>query len=155
MGNTGEDTVKRSTQTMGNTIVAILLGGTIGLVALLLLTLLTAALVWSGALPPSMACILRTGFAGVCAFVAGRIAVQKGRGTAMPLGGGVGSLLCAVLLVICFSTTGVDGLHGQFLGILLMLLAGGCGHTDGKPQIDKTNHLKEAYEFGKNIYSES
>ena len=44
----------------------------------------------------------------------------------MPLGGGVGSLLCAVLLVICFSTTGVDGLHGQFLGILLMLLAGGC-----------------------------
>ena len=46
MGNTGEDTVKRSTQTMGSTIVAILLGGTIGLVALLLLTLLTAALVW-------------------------------------------------------------------------------------------------------------
>ena len=35
-----------------------------------------------------------------------------------------------------------------------MLLAGGCGHTDGKPQIDKTDHLKEAYEFGKNIYSE-
>lgn len=35
-----------------------------------------------------------------------------------------------------------------------MLLAGGCGHTDGKPQIDKTNHLKEAYAFGKNIYSE-
>lgn len=33
-----------------------------------------------------------------------------------------------------------------------MLLAGGCGHTDGKPQIDKTNHLKAAYEFGKNIY---
>ena len=35
-----------------------------------------------------------------------------------------------------------------------MLLAGGCGHTDGKPQIDKTNHLNEAYAFGKNIYSE-
>ena len=33
-----------------------------------------------------------------------------------------------------------------------ILLAGGCGHTDGKTQIDKTNHLKEAYEFGKNIY---
>jgi FMN-dependent NADH-azoreductase len=30
-----------------------------------------------------------------------------------------------------------------------MLLAGGCGDTNGKPQIDKTNHLKEAYEFGK------
>lgn len=34
-----------------------------------------------------------------------------------------------------------------------MLLAGGCGDTNGKPQIDKTNHLKEAYEFGKAIYS--
>ena len=33
-----------------------------------------------------------------------------------------------------------------------MLLAGGCGHTAGKPQIDKINHLKEAYEFGKKIY---
>lgn len=33
-----------------------------------------------------------------------------------------------------------------------MLLAGGCGATNGKPQIDKTNHLKAAYEFGKNMY---
>ena len=35
-----------------------------------------------------------------------------------------------------------------------MLLAGDCGDTNGKPQIDKTNHLKEAYEFGKTIYEE-
>ena len=35
-----------------------------------------------------------------------------------------------------------------------MLLAGGYGDTNGKPQIDKTNHLKEAYEFGKTIYKE-
>ena len=35
-----------------------------------------------------------------------------------------------------------------------LVLAGGCGDTDGKPQIDKTAHLQEAYEFGKNIYSE-
>ena len=33
-----------------------------------------------------------------------------------------------------------------------MLLAGGCGDTNGKPQIDKTSHLAEAYEFGKTIY---
>ena len=33
-----------------------------------------------------------------------------------------------------------------------MLLAGGCGDTNGKPQIDKTNHLKDAYTFGLNIY---
>ena len=35
-----------------------------------------------------------------------------------------------------------------------MLLAGGCGDTNGKPQIDKTEHLTAAYQFGKNIYSE-
>ena len=35
-----------------------------------------------------------------------------------------------------------------------MLLAGGCGDANGKPQIDKTGHLQEAYEFGKNIYKE-
>lgn len=33
-----------------------------------------------------------------------------------------------------------------------MLLAGGCGDTNGKPQIDKTEHLGRAYEFGKAIY---
>lgn len=33
-----------------------------------------------------------------------------------------------------------------------MVLAGGCGDTNGKPQIDKTKHLQEAYEFGKHIY---
>lgn len=33
-----------------------------------------------------------------------------------------------------------------------MLLAGGCGESAGGPQIEKTTHLKEAYEFGKKIY---
>ena len=35
-----------------------------------------------------------------------------------------------------------------------MLLAGGCGDTNGKPQIEKTGYLQEAYEFGKSIYQE-
>jgi len=35
-----------------------------------------------------------------------------------------------------------------------MVLAGGCGDTNGQPQIDKTGHLQEAYEFGKNIYED-
>lgn len=33
-----------------------------------------------------------------------------------------------------------------------VLLAGGCGDTNGKPQIQQTKYLQEAYEFGKNIY---
>ncbi len=35
-----------------------------------------------------------------------------------------------------------------------MVLAGGCGGTNGKPKIDKTNYLDKAYEFGRNIYTE-
>ena len=33
-----------------------------------------------------------------------------------------------------------------------MLLAGGCGDTNGPPQIGKTEHLERAYLFGKNLY---
>lgn len=33
-----------------------------------------------------------------------------------------------------------------------MILAGGCGDTNGKPRIQETGHLREAYEFGKNVY---
>lgn len=35
-----------------------------------------------------------------------------------------------------------------------MLLAGGCGGTSRAPGIGETGYLKEAYEFGKNIYLE-
>lgn len=34
-----------------------------------------------------------------------------------------------------------------------MLLAGGCGSTNGKPQIDETNYLQKAYDFGKSVYT--
>ena len=34
-----------------------------------------------------------------------------------------------------------------------MLLAGGCGNTNGEPQIFKTQHLERAYRFGKSIYN--
>ena len=33
-----------------------------------------------------------------------------------------------------------------------MVLAGGCGDTNGKPCISQTDRLKTAYEFGKNLY---
>lgn len=33
-----------------------------------------------------------------------------------------------------------------------MVLAGGCGDTNGKPQIDKTKHLEKAYELGRSMY---
>lgn len=34
-----------------------------------------------------------------------------------------------------------------------VLLAGGCGDTNDSPQISKTSHLKEAFNFGKSIYA--
>lgn len=33
-----------------------------------------------------------------------------------------------------------------------MLLAGGCGNTNGKARINETEYLSKAYEFGKRIY---
>ena len=33
-----------------------------------------------------------------------------------------------------------------------LLLAGGCGDTNGLPQIGKTEHLERAYQFGRNLY---
>ncbi len=33
-----------------------------------------------------------------------------------------------------------------------MLLAGGCGDTNGKPQIQGTGWLEKAYEFGRTVY---
>ncbi len=35
-----------------------------------------------------------------------------------------------------------------------MLLAGGCGDTNGRPQIEKTGYLEKAYEFGRSLYSD-
>ena len=33
-----------------------------------------------------------------------------------------------------------------------ILLAGGCGSTNGPPQIGKTDHLQRAYDFGLHLY---
>ena len=33
-----------------------------------------------------------------------------------------------------------------------VLLAGGCGDTNGKPQIAQTGHLQRAYAFGQSVY---
>ena len=35
-----------------------------------------------------------------------------------------------------------------------MILAGGCGDTNGRPEISKTGYLEKAYDFGRSIYSE-
>jgi hypothetical protein len=40
-----------------------------------------------------------------------------------------------VLLLVCLATSGMDGFHEQFIGILLMTLAGGClAGLLGKPK---------------------
>lgn len=35
-----------------------------------------------------------------------------------------------------------------------ILLAGGCGNTNGGPKIERTGYLQKAFEFGKQIYPE-
>ncbi len=36
-----------------------------------------------------------------------------------------------------------------------MILAGGCGDTNGRPMIDQTDYPEQAYQFGLNLYAEA
>lgn len=75
---------------------------------------------------------------------AAKPAAGQGAGLALAilLGGGLGvllllllTLLISVLVLVCLATSGMDGFHEQFIGILLMTLAGGClAGLLGKPK---------------------
>lgn len=125
MAKNGEAAAKTAVGQGTGLVLAILLGGGLGILLLLLLTLLISALVWSGSVPVVTAGIFLTVAAGLCALVGGRIAVKKGSGGSFPLGCGAGGLICLVLVSVCLATSGTDGFHEQFIGILLMTLAGG------------------------------
>ena len=125
MVKNGEETAKKEGKTTGN-VLPVLLGPGTGLVLLLLLTLLAAGLIWSGVLPVSIAGMSLTIAAGLCALVGGRVAVNRGSGGSLPMGSAAGGLLCLILGLVCLGTTGTEVFHGQFVGILLMTLAGGC-----------------------------
>ena len=125
MVKNGEETAKKEGKTTGN-VLPVLLGTGTGLVLLLLLTLLAAGLIWSGVLPVSIAGMSLTIAAGLCGLVGGRVAVNRGSGGSLPMGSAAGGLLCLILGLVCLGTTGTEGFHGQFVGILLMTLAGGC-----------------------------
>lgn len=136
MGKKGQETVRKP-EYAGVSVVAILLGTGVGLVSLLLLALLSAGLIWGGVLSASMAGVLLTVSAGLCALLGGRVAVGKGSAP-MPAGAAVGGGLCLILALVCLGTTGTAGFQGQFLGILLMLLAGGClAWPHGKENAEK------------------
>lgn len=34
----------------------------------------------------------------------------------------------------------------------ILIIQGGCGNTNGPPQIGKTGHLERAYAFGRELY---
>ena len=131
MAKNGEAAAKSAAGQGAGLALAILLGGGLGVLLLLLLTLLISVLVWSGSVPVVTAGILLTIAAGLCALVA----VKKGSGGSFLLGCGAGALICLVLLLVCLATSGMDGFHEQFIGILLMTLAGGClAGLLGKPK---------------------
>lgn len=118
-------TAKKNTPTGGW--LSILLGTAAGLVFLLLLVLLAAALVWGGLVSETITGPLLTAAAGLSSFVAGRLAIQKGSGgPPMVVGAGTGGLLCVIFVSVCWGSTGVAGFHSLFVSTLLMTMAGGC-----------------------------
>ena len=122
MVKNGEETAKKEGKTTGN-VLPVLLGTGTGLVLLLLLTLLAAGLIWSGVLPVSIAGMSLT-IAAACAWWRPSCGEQ---GSGVPAHGKRSRrLLCLILGLVCLGTTGTEGFHGQFVGILLMTLAGGC-----------------------------
>lgn len=135
MAKKGEAAAKTAAAPGTGLVLALLFGGGFGALLLLLLTLLISALVWSGSVPLVTAGLLLTVASGLCALIGGRIAVKKGSGPSLPLGCGVGGLLCLALVLVCLGTSGTEGFHDQFIGILLMTLAGGClAGLLGKPK---------------------
>lgn len=124
MVKNGEETAKKEGKTTGN-VLPVLLGTGTGLVCFLLLTLLAAGLIWSGVLPVSIAGMSLTIARGFR--LGGRPSCgEQGSGGSLPMGSAAGGLLCLILGLVCLGTTGTEGFHGQFVGILLMTLAGGC-----------------------------
>ena len=121
-----EDKTAKKPENTTAFVVPVLLGSGIAMLLLFLLALVMSGLIWSGALPASNPSMFLTICAGVCAFIGGRIAIQKGSGQPILLGVGTGVVLCIILVAICLGNTGKLAFYPQLAGTLLMILAGGA-----------------------------
>lgn len=103
-----------------------LLGAGFALILLALLLFLTAALVWYGILPPGIPSLPLELLIFVCAWIGGRIAVQKGRGSSVLCGGLTMAFLCGILFLFSlFSAGNASDPCSQVLMPFLLCLAGG------------------------------
>ena len=105
---------------------AALFGAGIGLVLLLLLVLVTAGMIWCGAVPAKTPSLFLSGLAFLCAWIGGRFAVRKSSGGTLVAGGPTGAVLCGVLLILCLGIAGKTAFPGPWFATLALVLAGGC-----------------------------
>lgn len=103
----------------------IFLGLICSLALLALLVLLVAGLILSGVLPAASPGLALSIGAGLCALMGSRLAVAKGSGGSIMTGSLTSGSLCVVMLLVCVLLRGSLAFHGQFIGTLLMILAGG------------------------------
>lgn len=124
MRKKGEETIKKP-ETMTAFVFPVLLGTGIAMLLLLLAALIMAGMIWGGALPASNPGMFLTVCAGICALIGSRIAIQKGSGQPIVMGAVTAAVLCIVMGGICLGSTGEMAFHAQFVGTLLMIMAGG------------------------------
>lgn len=103
----------------------ILLGLVCSLALLALVVLLVAGLILGGVLPAASPGLALSVGAGLCALMGSRLAVGKGSGGPILTGSLTAGSLCLVMLLVCVLLRGALAVHGQFIGTLLMVLAGG------------------------------
>ena len=103
----------------------ILFGAGLSLAMLMLMLLLAAGLILGGALSASAPGMVLSAGAGLCSWVGSRISVGKGRGVPLINGSVTAGILCVILLLVCLGVKGEIAFHSQFIGTLLMILAGG------------------------------
>lgn len=126
MRKTSEETTKtKKGKTEAISVLPVLLGVGLSMGLLFLLVLLTAVLVLGGILPAASSGLALSLAAGLSAFGGSRFAIGKGSGIPILTGGVIGAVLCLLLLLVCLCGRGELAFHGQFIGTLLMALAGG------------------------------
>jgi len=105
---------------------AVFMGAGTGLLLLFLLTLAIAGLILGGWIPVQTPSSVLSLTACLCAWVGGRVAVNRSRSGTLVAGALTGGMLCVFMAVVCMGMSDAVPVSGPWLTTLVLLLTGGC-----------------------------